>query len=46
VELADHSYFIATLFVPQLSSNPSGPHPLVLDWLRAAAEFYDVRANK
>lgn len=39
VELADHRFFLATLFLPQLSSSDEAPHPLVLDFLKAAAEY-------
>lgn len=45
VEIAGHPFFIATLFVPQLSSNPSEPHPLIIAYLRAAAAFHDLRAD-
>jgi CTP synthase (UTP-ammonia lyase) len=46
VELAGHPFFIATLFLPQLSSSPSEPHPLVLAYLQAAAAFHDLRVNE
>lgn len=36
VELPDHPFFLAALFVPQLASRPEAPHPLVLALLRAA----------
>jgi len=36
VELDDHPFFIATLFVPQLSSSPAAPHPLVVGFVHAA----------
>ena len=36
VELSDHPFFIATLFQPQISSDPSNPHPLILAYLKAA----------
>jgi CTP synthase (UTP-ammonia lyase) len=36
VELPDHSFFMATLFLPQLSSAPLLPHPLIIGYLRAA----------
>jgi CTP synthase (UTP-ammonia lyase) len=38
VELPDHRFFIATLFVPQLSSTLERPHPLIVGFLRAAAD--------
>ena len=37
LELPDHPFFIATLFVPQSRSTPAAPHPLVTGFLRAAA---------
>jgi CTP synthase (UTP-ammonia lyase) len=36
IELPDHSFFVATLFVPQTSSSPASPHPLVLSLVEAA----------
>jgi CTP synthase (UTP-ammonia lyase) len=36
VELTDHRFFVATLFVPQLSSRPDAPHPLITALLKAA----------
>jgi CTP synthase (UTP-ammonia lyase) len=43
VELGDHPFFVATLFLPQLSSTPATPHPLIVEFLRAAAAFRDSR---
>ena len=37
VELPQHPFFIATLFVPQARSRPGAPHPLVNAFLTAAA---------
>lgn len=42
-DLPDRRFFLATLFQPQLSSRAEQPHPLVLGYLRACAEF---RASK
>ena len=39
VELSDHRFFLATLFVPQLSSSPDLPHPLIVAYLQAAQTF-------
>jgi CTP synthase (UTP-ammonia lyase) len=39
VELSNHPFFLATLFVPQLSSGPNMPHPLILAYLKAAHAF-------
>jgi CTP synthase (UTP-ammonia lyase) len=35
VELPGHSFFMATLFLPQLASAPLLPHPLIIGYLRA-----------
>lgn len=36
LELPDRRFYLATLFVPQLSSTPAAPHPLIVAYLRAA----------
>jgi CTP synthase (UTP-ammonia lyase) len=36
IELSDHPFFVATLFVPQLCSSYSMPHPLIVAYLKAA----------
>jgi CTP synthase (UTP-ammonia lyase) len=38
VELPRLRYFLATLFVPQTSSTPEDPHPLIVGLLRAATQ--------
>lgn len=38
VELSSLRYFLATLFVPQTSSTPESPHPLIAGFLRAATQ--------
>jgi CTP synthase (UTP-ammonia lyase) len=38
LELPDHPFFVATLFVPQTRSQTDRPHPLVTAFLRAVAE--------
>jgi CTP synthase (UTP-ammonia lyase) len=43
VEIVDHPFFMATLFLPQLSSTPSEPHPLVISFLKAATAFHNRR---
>lgn len=35
LELPDHPFFLATLFLPQLNSRPEQPHPLVVAYLDA-----------
>jgi len=37
VELAGHPFFIGTLFIPQLTSRPEAPHPLVAGFLKACS---------
>lgn len=39
VELEGHRFFVATLFLPQLSSSPQNPHPLIESYLTAAMNF-------
>ncbi len=36
VELGTHPFFMGTLFVPQASSLPGQPHPLILEFCRTA----------
>jgi CTP synthase (UTP-ammonia lyase) len=36
LRLADHEYYVLTLFVPQVRSAPGRRHPLVTAWVRAA----------
>jgi CTP synthase (UTP-ammonia lyase) len=39
LELPTHRFYLATLCVPQTSSAPGDPHPLVSGFVRAAQEF-------
>ena len=39
IESPRHRFFIATLFQPQLSSQPGKPHPIIVEFLRAAAKW-------
>jgi CTP synthase (UTP-ammonia lyase) len=39
VELPDHPFYVATLFVPQVSSTFAKPHPLIIAYLKAAISF-------
>jgi len=41
IELTDHPYYLATLFLPQLSSTPDHPHPLITAFV-AAVSRHDV----
>jgi len=36
-ELPNHPFFIASLFVPQISSTPAKPHPLIKGFLKVCA---------
>jgi CTP synthase len=38
VELADHPYFVASQFHPELKSRPTKPHPLFRDFVGAALQ--------
>jgi CTP synthase (UTP-ammonia lyase) len=46
VELASHPFFMATLFLPQLSSKPGNPHPIIVAFLEAAVAFRTLRETK
>lgn len=35
VEIPDHPFYIATLFVPQLTSSADEPHPLIINFMKA-----------
>ncbi|HKW16296.1 MAG TPA: hypothetical protein VJO35_02185 [Terriglobales bacterium] len=39
IEFPVHQFFIATLFQPQLSSKPGKPHPIIVEFLRAAENW-------
>ena len=43
VELINHRFFIATLFLPQLSSIPQLTHPLIRAFIRAALAFQVIK---
>ena len=42
VELPGHPFFVATLFLPQLSSAEVAPHPLITAYLEAILSFRDA----
>lgn len=48
VELPGHPFFIGTLFLPQHSSTPSHPHPVVTAFLKAcvAARSHEARLKQ
>jgi CTP synthase (UTP-ammonia lyase) len=39
IESPAHRFFVATLFQPQLSSRPGKPHPIIVEFLRAAMKW-------
>lgn len=39
IELPDHRFFIATGFQPQLISEATQPHPLIIAYLEAAVNY-------
>jgi CTP synthase (UTP-ammonia lyase) len=41
LELPDHPFFVATLFLPQLDSTLDQPHPLIVAYLRSALEWQE-----
>jgi CTP synthase (UTP-ammonia lyase) len=45
VELSDHPFYVATLFLPQVASRPENPHPLIVAYLKGARAFQTGRAD-
>jgi CTP synthase len=39
IELSDHPWFLGTQFHPELNSSVLNPHPLFIDFIKAALEF-------
>jgi CTP synthase (UTP-ammonia lyase) len=39
VELSDHPFYVATLFLPQVASTRETPHPLIVEYVKAANAF-------
>jgi CTP synthase (UTP-ammonia lyase) len=46
LELPERRYFLATLFVPQLTSAPDRPHPLITAYLEVALRFQAERQER
>jgi CTP synthase len=46
VELPDHPWFLAVQFHPELKSRPHEPHPLFVDFVRAALERHRARLGE
>jgi CTP synthase len=45
IELADHPFFVAGQFHPELRSRPTRPHPLFRDFVGAAKAFRRQRVH-
>ena len=41
IEIPSHRFFIATLFLPQFTSEPGMSHPLISSFIKAAKKFRD-----
>jgi CTP synthase (UTP-ammonia lyase) len=41
--IEENTFFIASLFQPQLSSTYENPHPLINEYLNSAKNFKDIR---
>jgi CTP synthase (UTP-ammonia lyase) len=39
IESPTHRFYVATLYQPQLSSKANAPHPLVMAFVQAAADW-------
>lgn len=46
IELADHPWFVASQFHPELKSRPNRPHPLFRDFVRAALQVREAKDNR
>ena len=45
VEIPDHPFFLATLFLPQARSSAAAPHPLLAGYAAAVAASRAVRSH-
>lgn len=43
LELPNHLFYLATLFVPQMTSSEGRPHPVIRSLLKAAVKFQETR---
>ena len=46
IEIPNHRFFIATLFLPQFTSKPGMSHPLILSFIKAAMKFRDMKEHE
>ena len=45
VEIPEHPFFVATLFLPQARSTPESPHPLLKGYAAAVIACREARAR-
>lgn len=45
IELPHHRFYIATLYLPQISSEPGTAHPLILSFVRSVIEFKNLKLH-
>jgi len=45
IELEGHGFFMASLFLPQMNSFPDKPHPIIVNYLKAALKFRGQKEN-
>jgi CTP synthase len=43
IELGDHPHFVGCQFHPEFKSRPHAPHPLFVEFVRAANEYAQTR---
>lgn len=46
VEIPDHPFFLATLFLPQARSSAAAPHPLLAGYAAAVAASRELRSHR
>jgi CTP synthase (UTP-ammonia lyase) len=46
IEIPNHRFFVATLFLPQFTSKPGMSHPLILSFVKAAIKFRDMEEQE
>mgnify|MGYP001040865128 FL=1 len=46
LELPNHLFYLATLFVPQMTSSEQRPHPVICSLLEAASKFQESRQHR
>jgi len=46
IELPNHPWFLGCQFHPEFKSKPLAPHPLFIDYIRAALEYANLRKAK